>query len=148
RAPVAIVAQIDNPNSAGTNARGEVLSKLRTLLEDVRFYEQHRAEYDRGAMRSLSATKADLEALIPVVEGQLPLLLEANRVDEIDSALVLARDYNLKLMIVGGAEAWLNVAKPVEAGGFEGRAFRRGSFARCAEWQAASNCAGDHRNAL
>ena len=58
RAPVAMVAQIDNPNSAGTNARGEVLSKLRTLLEDVRFYEQHRPEYDRGAMRSLSATTA------------------------------------------------------------------------------------------
>ena len=115
RAPVAMVAQIDNPNSAGTNARGEVLSKLRTLLEDVRFYEQHRAEYDRGAMRSLSATKADLEALIPVVEGQLPLLLEANRVDEIDSALVLARDYNLKLMIVGGAEAWLTADRLARA---------------------------------
>ena len=115
RAPVAMVAQIDNPNSAGTSARGEVLSKLRTLLEDVRFYQQHRAEYDRGAMRSLSATKADLEALIPVVEGQLPLLVEANRVDEIDSALILARDYNLKLMIVGGAEAWLTADRLARA---------------------------------
>lgn len=107
RAPVAMMAQIDSPNDAGTSARGELMSKLRILLEDVRFYAQHRADYDRAAARSLSAPKADLEALIPVIEGKLPLVLEANRVDEIDAALALARDFDLKLMIVGGAEAWL-----------------------------------------
>ena len=107
RAPVAMVAQIDSPNDAGTSARGELLGKLRVLLEDVRFYAQHRADYDRAAARSLSASRADLEAMIPVIEGKLPLVLEANRVDEIDAALSLARDFDLKLMIVGGAEAWL-----------------------------------------
>jgi imidazolonepropionase-like amidohydrolase len=107
RAPVAMVAQIDNANAAGTNARGELLSKLRTLLEDVRFYQQHRVDYDRAAARSLSAPKADLEALIPVVEGQLPLLVLANRMDDIEVVLLLARDFNLKLMITGAAEAWL-----------------------------------------
>ena len=107
RAPVAMVAQIASSTDAGTSARGELMSKLRILLEDVRFYAQHRADYDRAAARSLSATKADLEALIPVIEGKLPLVVEANRMDEIDSALALARDFDLKLMIVGGAEAWL-----------------------------------------
>jgi imidazolonepropionase-like amidohydrolase len=107
RAPVAMVAQINSPNDAGTGARGELISKLRILLEDVRFYAQHRADYDRAAARSLSAPKADLEALIPVIEGKLPLVVEANRVDEIDAALSLARDFSLKLMIVGAAEAWL-----------------------------------------
>jgi imidazolonepropionase-like amidohydrolase len=107
RAPVAMVAQIDSPNDAGTSARGELLGKLRVLLEDVRFYAQHRADYDRAAARALSASRADLEAMIPVIEGKLPLVLEANRVDEIEAALSLARDFDLKLMIVGGAEAWL-----------------------------------------
>lgn len=107
RAPVAMVAQVDSPNDAGTGARGELMSKLRVLLDDVKFYMQHRTEYDRGAARTLSAPNADLAALIPVVEGKLPLLLEANRVDEIEAALALAHDYDLKLMIVGGAEAWL-----------------------------------------
>ena len=68
----------------------------------------HRGDYDNGGTRTLSATRADLEALIPVIEGKLPLILEANRMDEIDAALTLAHDYNLKLMIVGGAEAWLS----------------------------------------
>jgi len=108
RAPVAMVAQIDSANDAGTGARGELMGKLRTLLDDVKFYMNFRADYDRGAARSLSAPRADLEALIPVVSGKLPLIIEANRMDEIDAALALARDHNLKLIIVGGAEAWLS----------------------------------------
>lgn len=107
RAPVAMVAQVDSPTDAGTSARGELMNKLRVLFDDVKFYVEHRSEYDRGAARALNAPTADLAALIPVVEGKLPLLLEANRVDEIEAALTLAHDYGLKLMIAGGAEAWL-----------------------------------------
>jgi imidazolonepropionase-like amidohydrolase len=107
RAPVAMVAQIGSASDAGTNARGELLGKLRALLDDVKFYMHNRAAYDQGSLRSLSAPKADLEALIPVVEGTMPLIIEANRMDEIDAALALARDYNLKIMIDGGAEAWM-----------------------------------------
>ena len=59
------------------------------------------------ASRTLSAAKPDLEALVPVVEGRMLLMVEANRMDEIDAALALARDYRLKLAISGGAEAWL-----------------------------------------
>lgn len=111
KAPVAMVGQVDSPNGAGTGAHGELLGKLRVLLDDVKFYLTHRADYDRGATRTLSATRDDLEALIPVVEGKLPLILEANRMDEIDAALTLAHDYNLKLIIVGGAEAWLSAER-------------------------------------
>src|SRR6185312_11366908 len=47
RAPVAMIAQIDNPRSAQTGARGELIGKLRNLIEDVKFYQTHRADYDR-----------------------------------------------------------------------------------------------------
>jgi imidazolonepropionase-like amidohydrolase len=107
RAPVAMIAQIDDSQSAGTNSRGELIGKLRALFDDVKFYMAHRLDYDRAATRTLSAPAADLEALIPVVQGRMPIMIDADRVDEIDAALALARDYNLKLMISGGAEAWL-----------------------------------------
>jgi imidazolonepropionase-like amidohydrolase len=106
-APVAMVGQIDNPRGAETGARGELIGKLRNLIEDVKFYQAHKADYDRSASRSLSAPRADLEAMIPVVEGKLPLAIDANRVDDIEGALRLAKEYNLKIMIMGGAEAWL-----------------------------------------
>ena len=107
RGPVAMIAQVDSPNDAGTSARGELMGKLRALLDDVKFYLLHRLEYDRAASRNLAATRNDLEALIPVVEGRMPLLIDANRMDEIDAVLALARDYHLKLIISSGAEAWL-----------------------------------------
>jgi imidazolonepropionase-like amidohydrolase len=107
RAPVAMIAQIDDAQSAGTNSRGELMGKLRALFDDVKFYMAHRLDYDRAATRTLSAPAADLEALIPVVQGRMPIMIDADRVDEIDAALALARDYNLKLMISGGAESWL-----------------------------------------
>lgn len=107
RAPVAMIAQIDDAQSAGTNSRGELMGKLRALFDDVKFYMAHRLDYDRAATKTLSAPAADLEALIPVVQGRMPIMIDADRVDEIDAALALARDYNLKMMISGGAESWL-----------------------------------------
>ena len=107
RAPVAMFAQIDNPRGAQTGARGELIGRIRNLIEDVKFYQAHRSDYDRSASRSLSAPRADLEAMIPVVEGKLPLAIDADRVDDIEAALRLAKEFNLKIMIVGGAEAWL-----------------------------------------
>ena len=107
RAPTAMVGQIDSPPDAGTTARGELIGKLRTLFDDVKFYALHRLDYDRASSRTLTAAKIDLEALIPVVEGRMPLMIDANRMDEIDAALALGRDYHLKLIISGGAEAWL-----------------------------------------
>lgn len=107
RAPVAMFAQLDNPRGGQTGARGELIGKLRNLIEDVKFYQTHKADYDRSALRTLSARRVDLEAMIPVVEGKLPLAIDANRVDDIEAALRLAKEFNLKIIIVGGAEAWL-----------------------------------------
>jgi imidazolonepropionase-like amidohydrolase len=45
--------------------------------------------------------------MIPVVEGKLPLAIDADRVDDIEAALRLAKEFNLRIIIVGGAEAWL-----------------------------------------
>src|SRR5205823_4355514 len=55
RASVAMVAQMGNADAAGTNARGELIGKLRSLFDDVKFYAQNRAVYDRAGIRSLSA---------------------------------------------------------------------------------------------
>jgi imidazolonepropionase-like amidohydrolase len=111
RAPVAMIAQIDSPTAAGTTARGELIGKLRTLFDDVKFYLQHRLDYERAATRTLTAKRDDLEALIPVVEGHMLLIIDANRMDEIDAALDLARDYRLRIAISSGAEAWLCAAR-------------------------------------
>jgi imidazolonepropionase-like amidohydrolase len=106
RAPIAMVAQASNPGAAQTGAQGELLVRLRELLDDTRAYAQRRADYERGATRDLIARRIDLEAMIPVVRGALPLLVAADSRVDIESALDLAREYELRLIIAGGAEAW------------------------------------------
>jgi imidazolonepropionase-like amidohydrolase len=107
RAPVAMVAQIEDTRSAGVNARAELLVKLRELLEDTRVYSRRKTEFERAQTRNFIAGRLDLEAMIPVLEGRLPLVIAADRAADIEAALKIARDYNVRIMIAGGAEAWM-----------------------------------------
>ncbi len=107
RAPVAMVTEIGDASAGGLRARGELIVKLRELLEDTKFFQTHRTAFDRAESRDFAASRLDLEAMIPVIEGKLPLLIAADRASDIDAALRLAREFNLKIMIDGGAEAWM-----------------------------------------
>ena len=111
RAPVAMVAEIGDPQSAGLQARGELMVKLRELLEDTRFFQTHRQAFDRAETRPFAASRLDLEAMIPVVEGRIPLVVTVDREADIDAAMRLAREFNIKLIIGGGAEAWMMADK-------------------------------------
>ncbi|MEX2152872.1 MAG: amidohydrolase family protein [Gemmatimonadaceae bacterium] len=106
RAPVGMVAQISN-SLATVGARAEALIKLRELLEDARSYSRRRAEFERAATRDFVAGRLELEAMIPVLEGRLPLIVVANRASDIEAVLKLARDYSIRVIIGGGTEAWL-----------------------------------------
>lgn len=106
RAPVAMVAQIGNPGQAGTGARGEQLMRLRELFEDVRFYRDNRRAFDRAETREFAASRKDLEALIPVLEGRLPLIVVTAKASDIEATLRFGREYGLRLMLAGADEGW------------------------------------------
>jgi imidazolonepropionase-like amidohydrolase len=107
KAPVAMVAEIGDAASAGVSSRGELMVKLRELLEDTRFFQTRRAAFERAETRDFAASRLDLQAMIPVIEGRLPLIITVDRASDIDAALRLAREFNLKIIIGGGAEAWM-----------------------------------------
>ncbi len=111
RAPVAMVAEVGNPLSVGLSSRGEIIVKLRELLEDTKFFRTHRDAFDRAQSRPFAASRLDLQAMIPVIEGRLPLLITVDRASDIDAAMRLSHDYNVKLIIGGGAEAWMMADK-------------------------------------
>lgn len=105
-APVAMIAQVENEGAANAASRGEVLLRLRELFDDVRAYQRNRASYDRGETREYAASRADLEALIPVLEGRLLMIVGAESAGEIETVLTLAREYGLKVAIAGASEGW------------------------------------------
>ena len=107
RAPIAMVAQVGNTQAAGVSSRGELILRLRELLEDVRAYGRRRADFERAQTREFAASRLDLEAMQPVLAGRLPLIVVADKASDIEAALRLAREYGLRIMIAGGAEAWM-----------------------------------------
>ncbi|MDT9600329.1 amidohydrolase family protein [Sphingosinicella rhizophila] len=113
------VAMVLDMGDAGAEraggARGGEIVALRAVLAEVRDYVRRRAAYDRGETRDYSLSRADLEALIPLVEGRMPLLVSVNRASDIRDALALARDERLKLIVEGGAEAWRVAAELARA---------------------------------
>ncbi len=81
-------------------------SALRQMFNDARRHDQllkMYAENPRG-MKRPDANKS-LEALIPALNRQIPVVFTANRENEIVRALDLAKEYNLRTIISGGQEA-------------------------------------------
>jgi len=109
--PVAMVVDLSSESKgAGGGSKAGVFQRLRQLFKDADEYRKRTPDYKKNQMQQLSAPAADLEALVPVLEGRLPLCTIANRQSDIESALRLANEYHLKLVIRGGTEAW-KVAK-------------------------------------
>ena len=107
RQSAAMVANLDDARSVGAGSRGEMIQRVREVLDDARTYARRRAEFERAETRPFAAGRLDLEALQPVLAGRLPLLVAVDRSSDIQAALRLAKDYGIKLMIGGGAEAWM-----------------------------------------
>jgi imidazolonepropionase-like amidohydrolase len=108
RAPAAIYASAaDAGRAAAFGARGGVMLRLRELFDDVRQYARRRADFERNQMRKVGASRLDLEALAPVAEGKLPLVVEAHRASDLQALLRFAREQKLHLVLSGAEEGWL-----------------------------------------
>src|SRR3954451_3812242 len=71
RSPVAMVGQLGSPQQANAQSRGELLLRLREVLDDARAYARRKAEFERAQTRQFAASRLDLEALGPVLDGRL-----------------------------------------------------------------------------
>ena len=108
KSPAAMVADLsEGAKDAGGGSRAGVAQRLRRVLNDAREYATRRADYRRRQIQDLGASAADLEALQPVLRGELPLLVVANRRSDIETALRIAKEYKLRLILAGAAEGWM-----------------------------------------
>lgn len=85
----------------GSRAAG--WQRLRNALDEARAYRQ---APNGGKPRDQILNHLDAEALTPVLAGEMPLVIQCNRLSDIRQAIALARDYRLRLILFGGAEAW------------------------------------------
>lgn len=107
KSPVGIVADLsENAKDEGGGSRASVVQRLRATFRDALEYERRRLDYRRAQIEPLSASEADLEGLLPVLHGELPLIAIANRRSDIQNALRLAREFKLRLILAGAQEGW------------------------------------------
>src|SRR5690606_718803 len=96
----------DALKDAGNGSHAAGLARVRRILEDARDYDRRRNDYRRADMQPLAAPAAELEALLPVLRGAMPLYVTANASRDILNVLRLAEEFRLRIIIRGGAEAW------------------------------------------
>ncbi|HEV8124389.1 MAG TPA: amidohydrolase family protein [Gemmatimonadales bacterium] len=107
QSPAAMMIDLsEGSKGAGGGSRAGVMQRLRQVFQDALEYEHRKADFKKRDMQELSAPAAELEALLPVLHGTLPVFAIANRQSDIANALRLAREFHLGLVILGGTEAW------------------------------------------
>lgn len=100
---------------AQEKARDEALEKLRKAFRDARAYGKARA-----AEKTAGVPKHDfdpkLAALLPAIDGAIPVVVNAQRLAQIRDAVKWASEEKVRLVIWGGADAWRMAGELASAG--------------------------------
>ena len=91
----------EKPFSDAKKEYDKSVDQLANWIEESRHYAQvaatSGAAYDRDVK---------LEAMIPVVRGEMPVLVFADKARDIRNAVEFCQKQNLKMILAGGGEAW------------------------------------------
>jgi imidazolonepropionase-like amidohydrolase len=82
-------------------------SALRQMLLDAQRLQRLQKQYEANP-RGIKRPDPDrsIEALFPIINRQMPLVLNASSENEINRSLDLAKEFNIRAIIAGGTEAW------------------------------------------
>jgi imidazolonepropionase-like amidohydrolase len=105
---VAVYARFDSSASeyAG-GSRAAAYTKIRQSLLDTREFIENESKVLSGDWRELSLPVHDLQALIPVITGDKPLVITSHRASDIRTLLKLKEEFGLSMVIAGASEAWM-----------------------------------------
>ena len=106
RSPVAMHVSFTPLRGGYPGSLMGVFAQLRQMMLDAQRYRDSLQIYERNP-RGIRRPETDrsLAALVPVIEGRMPVVMLANSEREISRALDLAEEFKLKLLIAGGREA-------------------------------------------
>jgi len=87
-------------------SRAAAMAVLREAIEDARDYANNKSNFNSGNHRQYSLSRHDLDALVPVVNRRLPLLVKVERAADIERVLTFAKQQRLSLILSGVSEGW------------------------------------------
>jgi imidazolonepropionase-like amidohydrolase len=92
----------DKPYADAKKEYDKTINEMSDLLDRARHYAQ---ATEKGSP-ALFERDLRLEALVPVVEGKLPVLVAAGRARDIRNAVEFCAKQNLKMILADGTESW------------------------------------------
>ena len=108
RAPAAMFAVLGEAGAAlAGGSRASAILRLREALQDAIDFSLNRAAWNAAQRRDYARGRLDLEALRPVIRGEIPLAVQAHRASDMLAAIRLAEEFKLKLVLLGAAEGWM-----------------------------------------
>lgn len=107
RSPYSLNVGFSSARGGYPNSLMGVFAFLRQSLLDANHYREEWTRYNqtpRGASRP--GINKSLEALQPVIKGELPVIFNVNTVREMKRAIALAEEFNLKYLLNGGLQSY------------------------------------------
>jgi len=98
KAPIGM--SINWPNMADASSRDQAMKELNDAFDSARRYM-----LARKAPGSTQAIDIRWEAMIPVLEGKLPVMINAAELRQIQAAMAWTEKQNVKMILVGGRDA-------------------------------------------
>jgi imidazolonepropionase-like amidohydrolase len=116
--PTAMVAVTLGSSGLGTagrapGTRSKAIAMLRTELLKAQEYQ---SKWDTAAPDKKPERNLRSEILGRVTKGELPLLVTANNVNDILTALRVAKEFNIKIVLDGAADSFLAIDQIKKAG--------------------------------
>ena len=111
RSPSAMAVRL----GAHSGSRADRLHVLSTLLSEARSFQRYRGQWEQNRRRPFLFPGIDLAAMKGVIDRVVPLLVRVDRASDIEALMRLAVAHEVRVIIVGGAEAWIHKAALAQA---------------------------------
>jgi imidazolonepropionase-like amidohydrolase len=85
--------------------RDEAVDKLKNAFADARAYAKARASEGQAGVPRHDADPR-LDALVPAIEGKMPVIVSVHRVAQIRAAIAWAKQENLQLVLADAEDGW------------------------------------------
>ncbi len=92
--------------SEAVKRRDTQIEDLKKVFKDTENYARARDAYAKDKTLPYMATDVKLDAMIPYLRGERPIMFTAERERDIRGVVKFVEDMNVKGVIVGGQEAW------------------------------------------
>lgn len=109
RAPAAMIALLGEAGAAvAGGSRATAMLRLREALQDARDFLNNPQAFATGQRREYARGRLDLQALVPVLKGEVPLAISANRASDLLAAMRLSDEFKtVRVVLLGAAEGWM-----------------------------------------